>query len=188
MSQEETSALADGLFWYAEKLRFGYEDIQPNQAEALRIYKQAASLSHGKANLRLGEMYEQGIGIERDPVLALARYTTAWKIGAPEGLAGIGGLLFRSGRFNEGNRYWSAFFERISQEEIPESWTDDRVTWVHRYLLLCLTHNQAPHAYPALRYYRSVLLSYHQLSIEHAQDEQQLDSLSRVADWLAKHL
>jgi TPR repeat protein len=78
MPQETTSALADGLFWYAEKLRFGFEDIQPNQAESQRIYKQAALLAHGKANLRLGEMYEQGIGTERVTALALTHYTAAW--------------------------------------------------------------------------------------------------------------
>ena len=188
MAEDAGLALADGLFWYAEKLRFGYDDLHPNPAEALRIYKQAASLSHGKANLRLGEMYEQGIGTEQDASLALARYTAAWKTGPPEGLAGIGGLLFRSGQFKEGNRYWSAFFKRISQEKIPESWTDDRVTWVHRYLLLCLTHKQVPHPYPALRSYRSVLLSHHQLSIEHAQDDQQLENLSQVTGWLSTNL
>lgn len=63
---EKPSALAEGFFWYAEKLRFGYEETESDPEKALGLYKQAANLGFGRAHLRLGEMHEQGIGTKID--------------------------------------------------------------------------------------------------------------------------
>jgi hypothetical protein len=52
---EETNALAEGFYWHAEKLMWGYESAIPNPEEAFRFYRQAADLGfsdhdpHGRA-------------------------------------------------------------------------------------------------------------------------------------------
>jgi TPR repeat protein len=188
MSKEATSPLADGLFKYAEKLRFGFEDTKPDLVEALRLYKQAASLGHGRAHLRLGEMYEQAMGTEQDLKTAVRHYSRAAGINVSEGLAGIGGLLLRSGLFQEAERYWAEFFKRISQERMPDAWIDDRVFWAHRYLLLCFIHKQNPQLYAGLMRYRDLLVSYHQLSIEHATDSNKFEHHSQITDWISRNL
>jgi hypothetical protein len=50
------AALAEGLFWYAEKLHYGYEGVEKNFEEALRLYGQAAELGYPRAFLRIGEI------------------------------------------------------------------------------------------------------------------------------------
>ena len=59
--------MAEGLFWYAEKLHYGYEGVEKNFEEALRLYGQAAELGYPRAFLRIGEMHERGLGAPVDP-------------------------------------------------------------------------------------------------------------------------
>ena len=49
-------ALAEGFYWYAEKLMWGYEDTTQNPEEALRFYRQAADLGFSDAHIRIGEL------------------------------------------------------------------------------------------------------------------------------------
>jgi TPR repeat protein len=43
------SALAEGLYWMAEKLAWGYDDVQPNLSEAFKLFKQSADLGFSDA-------------------------------------------------------------------------------------------------------------------------------------------
>ncbi len=85
MVTKQPSALAEGFFWYAEKLRFGYEDIAIDPEKALSLYKQAANLGYGLAYLRLGEMYEQAIGTKKDVKQAITSYRTRLARAARDG-------------------------------------------------------------------------------------------------------
>ena len=66
MSEGAGSALAEGLFWCAEKLHYGYEGVKKNFEEALSLYRQAAELGYPRAFLRIGEMHERGLGTPVD--------------------------------------------------------------------------------------------------------------------------
>ena len=46
------SALAEGLYWYAEKLMWGYEGVEKNHDEAFKLYRQAAELGFSDAAIR----------------------------------------------------------------------------------------------------------------------------------------
>jgi TPR repeat protein len=87
------NALAEGLFWMAEKLRFGFEDTIPDPQEALKLYKQAADLNFPRANLRMGEMLERGMGVAADPCNAFALYQKAASAGEIVAYAAMARLL-----------------------------------------------------------------------------------------------
>jgi len=59
---ERGAALGEDLFWFGEKMRHGYEGVAPNPEAALNLYKAAAASGFPRAYLRIGEMYERGIG------------------------------------------------------------------------------------------------------------------------------
>jgi len=187
-SNNENSALADGLFWAAEKLRFGYEDEAPDPIEALKLYKTVAASGHGRANLRLAEMYEQGIGAKQDLKLAVVNYKKALHRQLPEGLAGLGGLLLRSGHISEGQKYWRRYFDLLAAANKPTDWPDDRVVYMHRYFLLCFAHKVEPTLHQIVFEYKDLLMQYHQLSLEKASSDMRLDQLSRMTSWIASHL
>jgi TPR repeat protein len=56
------AALSKDLFWFAEKMRHGYEGVAPNPEAALNLYKAAAASGFPRAYLRIGKMYERGTG------------------------------------------------------------------------------------------------------------------------------
>jgi TPR repeat protein len=60
------TALAEGLYWYAEKLLWGYEGVEKDYNEAFRLFRQAADLGFSDAHLRVGQLHEYGKGTERD--------------------------------------------------------------------------------------------------------------------------
>ena len=60
------SALAEGLFWMAEKLTWGYEGVEKDHSQAFRFYRQAADLGLSDAHIRIGQLQEFGKGTERN--------------------------------------------------------------------------------------------------------------------------
>jgi TPR repeat protein len=61
-----SSALGEGFYSMAEKLAWGYEDIEPNHAEAFKLFRQAADLGFSDALIRVGEFQEYGKGTARE--------------------------------------------------------------------------------------------------------------------------
>jgi TPR repeat protein len=47
-------ALGEALYWMAEKLAWGYEDVEPDPAEALKLFRQSADLGFSDALIRIG--------------------------------------------------------------------------------------------------------------------------------------
>jgi TPR repeat protein len=76
---QENSALGEGLYWMAEKLAWGYEDVEPNLGEAFKLFRQAADLGSSDARIRMGELQENGKGTDTDPNAALKNYAEAAK-------------------------------------------------------------------------------------------------------------
>ncbi len=51
--------------------------VPQNYAQAIALFRKAAEQGEAKAQAFLGVMYEYGLGLERNPVLAFAYYTMA---------------------------------------------------------------------------------------------------------------
>ena len=75
------AALAEGFYWYAEKLMWGYEGIEKNPQEALRVYRQAADLGFSDAFIRIGLIYEYGKGAPQSANEAALSYRSAIEAG-----------------------------------------------------------------------------------------------------------
>jgi TPR repeat protein len=104
------SALAEGFYWYGEKLLWGYEDIEPDAAEALKFFRQAAELGFSDAYIRIGELYQHGKGVERDPKAAMANFSQAAKAGNWLGVAYLAILVGRSRQADRAEALWDRFF------------------------------------------------------------------------------
>ena len=113
MSGGVGSALAEGLFWYAEKLHYGYEGVEKNFEEALSLYRQAAELGYPRAFLKIGEMHERGLGTPVDLSQALACYLKARETGDLTGLAAIARLVGRSQHRQKSEALWAKFFATL---------------------------------------------------------------------------
>jgi TPR repeat protein len=70
-SDPQSWALAEGFYWMAEKLAWGYEDVEQNLGEAFKLFKQAADLGFSDALIRVGEFQEHGKGTTRNPNAAI---------------------------------------------------------------------------------------------------------------------
>ena len=71
----------NGLIWMASYLAGWMDDtsqgIEQDHKQAFEWYKKAADTGYGDAQLRLAEMYQQGLGIEQNNQLAIEWYQTA---------------------------------------------------------------------------------------------------------------
>jgi TPR repeat protein len=74
---KQGSALAEGFYWMAEKLAWGYEGVEPNPVEAFKLFRQAADLGFSDAFIRIGEFQEHGKGVSRDVNAAFKSYGAA---------------------------------------------------------------------------------------------------------------
>ena len=73
-TNKEGLALGEALYWMAEKLTWGYEDVEPDPVEALKLFRQSADLGFSDALIRIGQLQQQGKGTARDPKAALKNY------------------------------------------------------------------------------------------------------------------
>jgi TPR repeat protein len=95
-SNKEGLILGEALYWMAEKLTWGYEDVEPDPPEALKLFRQSADLGFWDALIRIGQFQQQGKGTARDPKAALKNYLAAAKAGNFVALAFLANLLSRS--------------------------------------------------------------------------------------------
>ena len=109
----------------AEKFRWGYEDIERNPAEALRLYRQAARLGRSDEYIRIGEFYEQGHVVDLDPTEAVKNYRKAFLAGNPYGHAAIAKLLARTKSSDRAEPHWTAVFTAIARGLHTEFLADD---------------------------------------------------------------
>src|SRR4051812_28018921 len=175
MATDTPNALAEGLFWMAEKLRYGYEDVEVNPAQALRLYQQVADLGFGRAHLRIGEMHERGIGVPKDAAEGFAAYRRAAEEGEITAYAAMARLLGRTTQAPKADLIWQKFFEELAAASDSDVGMDEPAASIHTYLFSKLAHFQDPNFFPVMNRYRTELVGYMQRYLEHISDHEQLD-------------
>jgi len=185
---ERGAALGEDLFWFGEKMRHGYEGVAPNPEAALNLYKAAAASGFPRAYLRIGEMYERGIGTAVDPRQAMEAYKTAKDRGEIIGYAAMARLASRTTEHQKAEFFWAYFFKELASADTHNLGPDEPATSIHAYLFSKLARSQQPTLFPAMMRYRSELIAYMQRYLEHASDERQLEVMQAMIQWAAKNL
>ena len=179
------SALAEGFYWYGEKLMWGYEDIEPDAAEALKFFRQAAELGFSDAYIRIGELYQHGKGVERDSKSALANFSKAAKAGNWLGIAYLAILVGRSRQADQADALWDRFFAAL---DAASSWPFAAASAgeiLHRYIEEQLRIGAEPKHLDTLKRHRSDVMAYHQNVLEHARGEERLRRFGAVSGWIS---
>ena len=184
----EGQALGEGLYWMAEKFRWGYEDIERNPAEALRLYRQAARLGRSDADIRIGEFYEQGHVVDLDPTEAVKNYRKAFLAGNPYGHAAIAKLLARTESYDRAEPHWTAVFTAIARDLHAEFLADDPGSVIHAYIGAQLRHGLPVRFLGFIKKFRREVISYHEMAFEPELSEKQLERLRTIQDWLIEHV
>ena len=126
--------LADTLYWYAEKLMWGYEGVQINAEEAVKVFRQAAELGSSDAQIRIGQSHEHGRGTPPDPQAALRNYIGAARAGNFVGLACAAKLLSRTSHLQKAEALWSRFFTAVTAEPDAAFVVASRGELLHEYI------------------------------------------------------
>lgn len=182
------SALAEGFYWYGEKLLWGYEDIEPDAAQALKFFRQAAELGFSDAHIRIGELYQHGKGVERNPKAALANFSKAAKAGNWLGVAYLAILVGHSRQADRADAVSDRFFAAL---DAASSWPFTAASVgeiLHRYIEEQLRLGADPKHLDTLKRHRSDVITYHQNVLEHARGEESLRRLGAVAAWLSSSM
>jgi TPR repeat protein len=146
----------------AEKLAWGYDDVEPNLGEAFKLFKQAADLGFSDARIRVGELQENGKGTHADPNAALKNYTKAAKDGNFFALAFLAKLLARSSHLEEAEVAWGKFFAALAASPEPTFLAASRGELLHSYIATQLRLGLAPGHAEALHQYRTEIVGHHQ--------------------------
>ena len=184
---QEGSALGEGLYWMAEKLAWGYEDVEPNFAEAFKLFRQAADLGFSDAHIRIGQFQEHGKGTTRDPKAALKSYTMAANEGNFYALAFLAKLLSRSSHLDKAEAVWNCFFTALAANPRPGFSAASRGELLHEYVSTQLGLGLEPLHRDALKLYRLEIAGYHQQLLEHAA-RGQFERLGGVLKWIELNL
>ena len=185
---DRTGVLSEDLFWFGEKMRQGYEGVAPNPEAALNLYKAAAASGFPRAYLRLGEMYERGIGTAVNPREAREAYQTPTAKGEIVGYAAMARLASRTPQHEEAELLWRRFFEELASADTHDLGVDEPATSIHAYLFSKLARSEQPTLFPVMIRYRSELIAYIQRYLEHATDERQLEVMQAMIEWVAENL
>ena len=184
---DDSKALAEGFYWYAEKLMWGYENVTPNPPEAFRFYRQAADLGFSDAMIRMGELLEHGKGVTQDAKEALIQYQKAAKAGNFLGWAFMARLFSRTKHHPQAERYWVLFFRALEERGEPRFFAESVAGVIHMYLEAQLQRGLLPQHTDLIRNYRLPLIAHHQHVLEYASD-QRLDLLKRIGAWMSENL
>jgi hypothetical protein len=182
------SALAEGLYWYAEKLMWGYEGVEKNYSEALNLFRQAADLGFSDAHLRVGQLHEYGKGTERNASAALGCYRTAVEAGNFFGFAFLANLVFRSSHNARAQALWDHFIAALEANPEPGFLAATPGELLHQYIATHLRLGLDPQHAATLRQYRVAIIGYHQQLLEHTNADEELDCLETVSKWMHLHL
>jgi TPR repeat protein len=126
-SNKEGSVLGEALYWMAEKLTWGYEDVEPHPVEALKLFRQSADLGFSDALIRIGQLQQQGKGTPSDPSAALKNYFAAAKAGNFIALAFLSHL-------EKANALWGRFFMKLDANPEHAFIVAERGELLHDYI------------------------------------------------------
>jgi hypothetical protein len=186
-SNKEGSILAEALYWMAEKLTWGYEDVEPNPVEALKLFKQSADLGFSDALIRVGQLQQQGKGTVRDPSAALKNYTAAAKAGNFVALVFLANLLSRSSQLERAKDLWDRFFAKLMANPEHAFIVAGRGELLHDYITTQLQLGFEPEHMEVLRQHRVEIAGHHQRLLEHAPVDK-LDRLAGAMKWIEMNL
>src|SRR4029077_11288163 len=127
-------ALGEAFYWMAEKLTWGYEDVEPDPAEAIKLFRQSADLGFSDALIRIGQLQQQGKGTARDPSAALQSYLAAAKAGNFVALAFLAKVLSHSSRLETADALWNRFFAKLKANHEHAFIVAERVELLHDYI------------------------------------------------------
>ncbi len=184
---KDGSALAEGLYWMAEKLAWGYDDIEKDHAEAFKLFRQAASLGSSDAHIRIGQLQEFGKGTDRDLKAALKSYEAAAKSGNFLAFAYLGRLLSRSSHLEKAEVFWNRFLTALDANPEPGFLAASRGELLHMYIATQLRLGLDPAHRDTLKRYRREIAAHHQQMLEHTHDHN-LERMKGVAEWLKLNL
>ena len=184
---DDGKALAEGFYWYAEKLMWGYENVAPNPEEAFRFYRQAADLDFSDAMIRMGELLEHRKGVAQNAKDALVQYQKAANAGNFLGWGFIARLLSRTKHHPKAEAYWDLFFRSLEERGEPRFLAETVAGVIHMYLEAQLQRGLSPQHVALIRHHRLALIAHHQNLLEYA-SERRLDVLKGVADWMSENL
>jgi TPR repeat protein len=183
----EGSALAEGLYWMAEKLAWSYEDVAPNLAEAFKLFRQAADLGFSDAHIRIGQFQEHGKGTARDPKATLKSYSVAANAGNFYALAFLAKLLSRTSHLDKAEVVWGRFFAALAANPEPGFYAASPGELLHEYVSTQLSLGLDPLHRDTLKLYRLEIAGYHQQLLEHAAGNQ-FERLGGVLKWIELNL
>lgn len=186
-SNREGSVLGEGLYWMAEKLTWGYEDIEPEPVEALKLFRQSADLGFSDALIRIGQLQQQGKGTARDPKAALKNYLAAAKAGNFVALAFLAKLLSHSSQLERANDLWDRFFAKLKANPEHAFIAAGRGELLHDYITAQLRLGFEPAHMEVLRQHRVEIAGHHQRLLEHAPADK-LDRLGGAMKWIEMNL
>jgi TPR repeat protein len=177
----------EALYWMAEKLAWGYDDVQQNYVEALKLFRQAADLGFTDAYIRIGELQEHGKGTELDPGAAVKSYQSAAAAGNFLGYAYLAKLLSRTKHLEHAEKTWDRFFAALSVRTDYRFVAAQRGELLYDYITSQLRLGLEPEHVEMLQRYRIDIAGHHQRILEHARDDQ-LDRLDGPSKWIELHL
>ena len=180
-------ALGEALYWMAEKLTWGYEDVEPDLPEALKLFRQSADLGFSDALIRIGQLQQQGKGTARDPSAALQSFLAAAKAGNFVALAFLAKLLSHSSRLERANDLWDRFFAKLKANPEHAFIVAGRGELLHDYITTQLQLGFEPEHMEVLRHHRVEIAAHHQALLEHAPDDR-LDRLAGAMKWIETNL
>jgi TPR repeat protein len=170
----------------AEKLAWGYEDVEPNLTEAYKLFRQAGDLGFSDALIRVGELQEHGKGTDRDPNAAARRYIAAAKQGNFFAFAYLARMLSRSSHLGKAASVWNRFFTSLEASPEPRFLACTRAELLHSYIDTQLRLGLEPEQ-DILRIHRLEIAGYHQRLLEVAV-EKNFERLQGVSEWIRLNL
>jgi TPR repeat protein len=186
-TKKDGLVLGEALFWMAEKLTWGYEDVEPDPAEALKLFRQSADLGFSDALIKIGQMQQQGKGTACDPSAALKNYLAAAKAGNFAALAFLARLLSYSSQLERANALWDRFFAKLKADPEHAFIVAGRGELLHDYITTQLQLGFEPEHMEVLRQHRVEIAGHHQRLLEHAPDDK-LDRLGGAMKWIETNL
>jgi hypothetical protein len=171
----------------AEKLPWGYEDIEPDPAEALKLFRQSADLGFSDALIRIGQLQQQGKGTARNPKAAINNYLAAAKAGNFAVLPFLARLLSYSSQLERANALWDRFFAKLKSNPEHAFIVAGRGELLHDYITTQLQLGFEPSHMEVLRQHRVEIAGHHQRLLEQAPADK-LDRLGGAMKWIEMNL
>ncbi len=137
---EQHSEPWQDVFEQAEAYRYGLGDTLADAKRAVTLYKQAATLGSVTACLRLGEVYEYGIGCEQSNDKALDYLKEAARLGDANAYTPMAKLYYKLGQYANADKCWKRYFSYLAdsnsetrqgaEEHIMEYVNQVRLGWM----------------------------------------------------------